>query len=40
MNAYERLIVHNAIKDIDGIKTESIGEEPHRHIVIKLDTDN
>lgn len=36
MNAYERLIVHNAVKDINGIYTESVGEEPNRHVVIKL----
>ncbi len=35
MNAYERLIVHNAVADFDNIITESIGEEPNRHVVIK-----
>lgn len=35
MNAYERLIVHNAVKDMKGIYTESSGEEPNRHVVIK-----
>jgi len=35
MNAYERRIVHNKLSDFRGVKTESIGEEPNRHLVIK-----
>ena len=35
MSSYERRIVHNALADFSGIKTESEGEEPNRHIVIK-----
>lgn len=35
MTAYERKIVHNALMNIEEIYTESEGEEPHRHIVIK-----
>lgn len=35
MNAYDRRIVHNALTNFKGIKTESEGEEPNRHIVIK-----
>lgn len=35
MNAYERRIVHNKLTDFKGVKTESIGEEPNRHLVIK-----
>lgn len=35
MNSYERLIVHNAASQIEGVYTESIGEEPNRHVVIK-----
>lgn len=35
MNAYDRRIIHNALTDFKGIKTESEGEEPNRHIVIK-----
>lgn len=35
MNSYERLIVHNAVADFEGIYTESVGEEPNRHVVIK-----
>ncbi len=37
MNSYERRIVHNVLTDFKGIKTESIGEEPNRRVVIKLD---
>lgn len=35
MNAYDRRIVHNALTNFKGIKTESIGEEPNRHVIIK-----
>lgn len=35
MNAYDRRIVHNALTDFKGVITESVGEEPNRHIVIK-----
>lgn len=35
MNSYERLIVHNAVADFKDITTESVGEEPNRHVVIK-----
>lgn len=37
MNSYERRIVHNILTNFKGIKTESVGEEPNRHIVIKYD---
>jgi len=37
MNAYDRRIVHNALTNFKGVKTESIGEEPNRHLVIKYD---
>ncbi len=36
MNSYERRIIHNKLTDFKEIKTESVGEEPHRSIVIKL----
>jgi len=39
MNSYERRVVHNALTDFKGIKTESVGEEPNRHIVIKYNKD-
>ena len=35
MNAYERLVVHNALANFKGIYTESTGEEPNRRVVIK-----
>lgn len=35
MNSYERRIVHNILNDFKGIKTESEGEEPNRHIIVK-----
>ena len=35
MNAYERLIVHNAVAEFKDVYTESVGEEPNRHVVIK-----
>lgn len=35
MSAYERRIVHNILTNFKGIKTESEGIEPNRHIVIK-----
>ncbi len=39
MNSYERRIVHNVLTNFKGITTESIGEEPNRHIVIKYNED-
>ena len=35
MTSYERRIVHNVLTDFKGVKTESEGEEPNRHVVIK-----
>lgn len=35
MTSYERRIIHNALTDYKGIKTESEGEEPSRHVIIK-----
>lgn len=37
MNAYERKIIHDVLNNFKNIKTESEGEEPHRHIVIKYE---
>lgn len=37
MNSYERRIVHSVCNELGGIITESIGEEPYRYIVIKLE---
>ena len=35
MNSYQRRLIHNALNDFKGVYTESVGEEPNRHIVIK-----
>ena len=35
MNSYERRVIHNKLTDFKGVTTESEGEEPNRHIVIK-----
>lgn len=35
MNSYERRIIHNCLTNFKGVKTESEGEEPNRHVVIK-----
>ena len=34
MSAYERKIIHNKLQENDKISTHSIGEEPHRRVVI------
>lgn len=39
MNSYERLIIHNALKDDKELITTSTGEEPNRHVVIQLKED-
>ena len=36
MQAYERKIIHAALQDSRTVKTESIGEEPRRRVVISL----
>ncbi len=35
MNSYERRIIHNKLTNFKGVATESTGEEPTRHVVIK-----
>lgn len=35
MNSYERRIIHNILTDNKKVYTESVGEEPNRHVVIK-----
>ena len=35
MNSYERRIIHNVLTDNKYVYTESVGEEPNRHVVIK-----
>lgn len=39
MNPYERRIVHSAIQGIEGVRSESIGEEPRRRVVVMLEGD-
>ena len=34
MNPYERRIIHSTVQKVNGVKSESIGEEPHRRVVI------
>jgi spoIIIJ-associated protein len=34
MNPFERKVVHDAIAGIDGVRSESEGEEPHRRVVV------
>ncbi len=40
MNPYERLIVHTAISEIDGLVSESIGSDTERRVVIKSTASN
>lgn len=40
MNASERKIVHMALRKIDGVWTESIGEGPERYVVIHPSDEN
>lgn len=35
MTSFERKIIHNALADIKNVKTISVGEEPHRHLIIE-----
>jgi spoIIIJ-associated protein len=37
MDALERKIVHDTVATIDGVHTESRGEDPNRHVVILPD---
>ena len=34
MNPYERRIIHAALSEVEGVKTESAGKEPNRYVVI------
>lgn len=36
MIAYERKIIHNALKDHPKVTTKSVGEEPHRKTIVML----
>jgi spoIIIJ-associated protein len=37
MNPFERKVVHDAIAALDGVHSESEGEEPNRRVVVLLD---
>jgi spoIIIJ-associated protein len=37
MNPFERKVVHDAVAGVDGIVSESEGEEPHRRVVVLVD---
>lgn len=39
MNSYERRIIHNILTNNKYVYTESVGEEPNRHVVIKPKND-
>ena len=36
MPAYERKIIHSRLQNNNKITTDSVGEEPHRKVVIEL----
>jgi spoIIIJ-associated protein len=38
MNPFERKVIHDAIAELDGVTSESEGEEPHRRVVVLLQT--
>ena len=37
MNPFERKVVHDAITSIEGVRSESVGEEPNRRVVVSPD---
>lgn len=37
MAPYERRIIHSTVQGIDGVSSTSVGEEPHRKVVISSD---
>jgi spoIIIJ-associated protein len=37
MNPFERKVVHDTVAGIDGVRSESEGEEPNRRVVVLLD---
>lgn len=39
MNSFERRVIHNKLTNFKGVATESVGEEPNRHVVIKSVTE-
>ena len=39
MNAADRKVVHDAVNEIDGVSTVSVGEEPRRRVVLTVASD-
>lgn len=39
MNSYKRRLVHNLVSKYNELETESLGEEPHRYVVIRYKED-
>jgi spoIIIJ-associated protein len=37
MNPFERKVVHDVITSLDGVRSESVGEEPNRCVVVLLE---
>lgn len=37
MNPFERKVVHDTVAEIDGVRSESEGEEPNRRVVVLLE---
>jgi predicted RNA-binding protein Jag len=36
MSALERRLVHERLKEFEGVRTVSEGDEPHRYVVVEL----
>lgn len=39
MTSAERKVVHERLKEVPGVRTSSVGTEPHRYVVVEADTD-
>ena len=39
MNAADRKVVHDAVNEIDGVSTVSVGDEPRRRVVLTIASD-
>jgi spoIIIJ-associated protein len=35
MTPFERKVVHDAVAEVDGVRSESEGEEPQRRVVVR-----
>jgi len=40
MNAADRKVVHDTVVDIEGVRSFSEGEEPHRSVIVAKETDH